>query len=74
MIKPEDLREAYQVLFKSSDGQTVLEDLERRFHIHGSVFSSEPTDTAYREGQRTVVLFIQSMLLDLRLPEEISNE
>lgn len=74
MIKPEDLREAYQVLFKSSDGQTVLEDLERRFHIHGSVFSSEPTDTAYREGQRTVVLFIQSMLLDLRLPEEISDE
>lgn len=74
MIKPEDLREAYQVLFKSSDGQTVLEDLERRFHIHGSVFSSEPTDTAYREGQRTVVLFIKSMLLDLKLPEEISNE
>lgn len=58
------IREAYQLVFNSEDGQKVLDDLKRRFHIHGTVFSTEPTDTAYREGQRTVVLFIQSMLLD----------
>lgn len=74
MQNPEDLRAAYKTLFDSSDGQTVLEDLERRFHIHGSVFSTEATDTAYREGQRTVVLFIKQMLLDLNLPEDIFDE
>jgi hypothetical protein len=69
------IREAYQLAFNSEEGQAVLEDLKRRFHIHGTVFSTEPTDTAYREGQRTVVLFIQSMLLDWdNLLKEESNE
>lgn len=69
------IREAYQLVFNSEDGQKVLDDLKRRFHIHGTVFSTEPTDTAYREGQRTVVLFIQSMLLDWdNLLKEQNNE
>jgi|TARA_S200002703_G_C3696630_1_gene213943 hypothetical protein len=69
------IREAYQLVFNTEDGQTVLEDLKKRFHIHGTVFSTEPTDTAYREGQRTVVLFIQSMLLDWdNLLKEQDNE
>jgi hypothetical protein len=68
-------REAYQLVFNSEEGQRVLEDLQKRFHIHGTVFSTEPTDTAYREGQRTVVLFIQSMLLDWdKLLEETTHE
>jgi len=68
-------REAYQLVFNSEEGQRVLEDLQKRFHIHGTVFSTEPTDTAYREGQRTVVLFIQSMLLDWdKLLKEQNNE
>jgi len=69
------IRDAYQLVFNSEDGQQVLEDLKKRFHIHGTVFSTEPTDTAYREGQRTVVLFIQSMLLDWdKLLKEQDNE
>jgi len=69
------IREAYQLVFNSEDGHKVLEDLQKRFHIHGTVFSTEPTDTAYREGQRTVVLFIQSMLLDWdKLLKEQENE
>jgi len=69
------IRDAYQLVFNSEDGQKVLEDLKKRFHIHGTVFSTEPTDTAYREGQRTVVLFIQSMLLDWdQLLKEQDNE
>jgi hypothetical protein len=53
-------REAYQLVFNSEEGQRVLEDLQKRFHIHGTVFSTEPTDPAYRVAHRTVVLFIQS--------------
>lgn len=74
-MTPDDLRNAYKHLFDTDDGKIVLNDLQRRFHIHGSTFSSEPTDTAYREGQRTVVLFIQSMLQDLEhLQKELANE
>lgn len=75
MLKdPEELRAAYKMLFESNDGQIVLDDLERRFHLLTSVFSTEPTDTAYREGQRTVVLFIKSMLLDLKQTGELEDE
>jgi len=74
-MTPDDLRNAYKHLFDTDDGKIVLDDLQRRFHIHGTVFSTEPTDTAYCEGQRTVVLFIQSMLLDRDyLLEEQTNE
>ncbi len=75
MLKdPEELRAAYKMLFESNDGQIVLDDLERRFHVFSSVFSTESTDTAYREGQRTVVLFIKSMLIDLKLTGEAEDE
>jgi len=67
----ENLREAYKLVFGSEDGQRVLEDMAARFHINASVYSTEPTDTAYREGQRTVVLFIQSMLTDI--PDQIKE-
>ena len=71
MVKdPEELRAAYKMLFESADGQIVIDDLERRFHA----FSTESTDTAYREGQRTVVLFIKSMLIDLKLAGEAEDE
>ena len=74
-MTPDDLRNAYKLLFDTDDGKVVLEDLQRRFHIHGSTFSSEPTDTAYREGQRTVVLFIQQMLQNWdHIQEEQVNE
>lgn len=64
------LRDTYRQLFNSDDGVVVLKDMQDRFHIHGTVFGAEPTDTAYREGQRTVVLFIQQMLLDWDSKEE----
>lgn len=63
-MTPEDLKSAYKRIFDTDDGAAVLEDMERRFHINASTYSSEATDTAYREGQRTVVLFIKSMLQD----------
>ena len=54
----EDLRAAYKLTFNSKDGETILKDLEARYHINGSTFSPDATETAYREGQRTVVLFL----------------
>ena len=61
-MNPEELRAAYKLILKSKDGERVLADLEARYHINGSTFSVDPCETAYREGQRTVVLFLKSML------------
>jgi len=61
-MTPEDLRAAYKFILESNDGQVIMEDLELRFHIHAQVFSPDPYETAYRDGQRSVVLFMQNML------------
>ena len=53
-----------QVVLKSVSGEKVIKDLEARFHIDGTTFSDNANETAYREGQRTVVLFLKSMLKD----------
>ena len=76
--KLKQTKEAYQLLFDADDGIIVLDDLENRFHINTRRFSSDPHDTAFREGQRSVVLFIKNMLINdeyfQRLIEEHSNE
>ena len=63
-MNPEELRAAYKLILNSKDGERVLADLEARYHINGSTFSVDPCETAFREGQRTVVLFLKSMLKD----------
>ena len=70
-MTPEELRAAYKVVLNSNDGQKVLKDLEARFHVDGSTFSDNSNETAYREGQRTVVLFMKSMLKDQPKREDI---
>lgn len=52
----------YLRIFKSADGEKMLEDLEKRCNVNQTSFSPDPYETAFREGQRSVVLFIQSML------------
>ena len=69
-MNPEDLRATYRALFNTDDGQAVLEDLQIRFHIHRPVFSAEANETAFRDGQRSVVLMIQSFLRDHPEPTE----
>ena len=41
----------------------VMDDLEKRCFYNTSTFSrSEPNETAFFEGQRTILLFIKSMI------------
>ena len=63
-MTPDDLRSAYKHILESDDGAVVLDDLELRFHIRSPVFSNDPYETAFRDGQRSVVLFIMNMLKD----------
>ena len=69
-MRPEDTVELYKLVFDSEDGDKVLHDLGLRFCEQSSTFSTDPCETAYREGQRTVVLFIRSMLRDKPNEEE----
>ena len=74
-MTPEDIIQLYKTVFTSEDGQKILDDLGVRFCEHSSTFSSDPCETAYREGQRTVLLFIKSMIRDRQPLEDItSNE
>ena len=70
MRQPEDTIDLYKLVFDTEDGDMVLEDLGLRFCEQSSTFSNDPCETAYREGQRTVVLFIRSMLRDKQTEEE----
>ena len=58
-----DLIRNYKATFGSDDGKAVMADLEKRCFYHTSTFSrSEPNETAFFEGQRTILLFIKSMI------------
>ena len=58
----QEIIQAYQRVFKSDDGKDILSDLEKRCNVHNTSFSNDSNETAFREGQRSVVLFIKSTL------------
>jgi hypothetical protein len=60
----EDLRAAYKLLLNTDDGIEILEDLALRFHVRSPVFSENPYETAFRDGQRSVVLYLQNMIIE----------
>ncbi|MGB1538390.1 MAG: hypothetical protein ACPHAN_11820 [Pseudomonadales bacterium] len=68
----EGLRLAYRELFKTDNGVRILEDLKARCHYHVPSFDSDPYRTAYNEGQRTIILFIEQMMRDL--PQQTEGE
>ena len=56
-----DLKVAYKNCFEGEDGKKVLADLERRCFIKERTFSPDTHLTAYNEGTRGVVLYINQM-------------
>ena len=61
--KIKELIQNYKKVFKSDDGKMVMDDLEKRCFYNTSTYNSkEPNETAFFEGQRTVLLFIKSMI------------
>jgi len=72
-MTPEETIELYKEVFTTVQGEQVLEDMGVRFCEHSSTFSSDPCETAYREGQRTVLLFIRSMIRDRKPLEDIAE-
>ena len=53
----------YKTTFGSESGEKVLKDLEKRCSYHTTThIKGDSHDTAFLEGQRSVVLFVKSML------------
>ena len=58
-----ETREAYKQIFESDEGKKVLSDLEKRCHYHSTTnVKGDSHESAYMEGQRSVLLFIKQML------------
>jgi len=64
MIKEiEQLKQIYKIVFDSDEGKKVLSDLEKRCHFWSTTnVKGDSHESAYMEGQRSVLLFIKSML------------
>lgn len=77
-ISTEQLKGNYQRVFKSDDGEMVLEHLKICFGFYQTTYAKgDSHDTAFFEGQRSVVLNILRMLEPQKQPQQqrgISNE
>ena len=59
------LREAYKQVFNSDEGKLIISDLEKRCHYHSTTnVKGDSHESAYMEGQRSVLLFIKSIQQD----------
>tara|TARA_R100000742_G_C4278564_1_gene101569 strand:- start:238 stop:489 length:252 start_codon:yes stop_codon:yes gene_type:complete len=77
-ITTEQLKGNYQRLFKTDDGEMVLEHLKTCFGFYQTTYAKgDSHDTAFFEGQRSVVLNVLRMMepqKKLQQPEGINNE
>ena len=69
----QSLRTDARMVLNSNEGQCVLEDLQARYGFYTPTFSADPYESAYREGQRSVVLFLMSLLRDEPQREDIDG-
>ena len=59
----EGLKKNYEYIFNTDEGKEVLVDLEKRCHYHSTTnVKGDSHESAYMEGQRSVILFVKSML------------
>ena len=63
-MTPKELKETYRSVLMSEDGEKVMEDLGARFGLWKSSFTPNSDETAFREGQRDVVLFLTNIIKD----------
>jgi|TARA_B110000977_G_scaffold1881_1_gene2620 hypothetical protein len=58
-----NVKKNYQFLFSSNEGKEVMSDLEKRCHHHTTTnVKGDSHESAYMEGQRSILLFIKAML------------
>jgi hypothetical protein len=61
--KIEQLRKDYKIVFGSDEGKRVLEDISIRCHERTTTFNKDNShETAFLEGQRSILLFLKAMI------------
>ena len=61
--KIKQLQEDYKFVFNSEEGKRVLEDLNKRCHIYNTTHvKGDSHESAFYEGQRSLVVFIENIL------------
>ena len=70
----DDLRAAYRTMLDSADGKIVLDDMDLRFHMKSSTYVPDSNEAAFREGQRSVLLFLHNMLAEQPDREDIAQD
>jgi hypothetical protein len=71
----EEKQAVYKRLFGSEDGVVVMKELEMSCYLKSSLFSKDALEMAYREGMRSMVLHIRSMLdLDMEQFKKLNKE
>jgi len=74
MMTLEDLLTTYRQCFTSEEGEIVLADLEKRFHLSVTTFErGDPHYSAFLEGQRSVVLAIKAMMEERKAQETVED-
>ena len=59
----EGLKKNYHYIFNTDEGKSVMSDLEKRCHHHTTTnVKGDSHESAYMEGQRSVLLFIKTTL------------
>ena len=59
----EQLKADYKIIFGGDEGQRALNDLKLRFHEFTTTHQKgDPYETAFLEGQRSVLNFIKAMI------------
>ena len=60
--KTRALAKSYAAAFNGGAGREVLDDLIKRFDDRLSYVKGDPYETAFREGQRSVLITIRNMI------------
>tara|TARA_R100001015_G_C4595790_1_gene151008 strand:- start:474 stop:683 length:210 start_codon:yes stop_codon:yes gene_type:complete len=68
------MHEDYKLVFKSSEGQKVLQDLRERFYDRDTFVRGELDTTAYNQGARGVLFYILRQLEDFKPLEESAKD
>ena len=59
----ETIKSNYKYIFTTDEGKQVMSDLEKRCHYHTTTnIKGDSHESAYMEGQRSILLFIKAML------------
>lgn len=69
-MTPDELKAIYKSVLNSEDGMRVMNDLSARFGLWKSSYTPNSDETAFREGQRDVVLFLLNMINETKKPQE----